>query len=37
MGKIAAGGTLVMLPVVVFSVLVPRYLVRGPTAAGVKE
>ena len=33
-GKIAAGGTLVMLPVVVFSVLVRRYLVRGLTAGG---
>src|SRR5262245_15697266 len=36
-GKIAAGGTLVMLPVVVFSVLMRRYLVRGLTAGGVKE
>jgi len=36
-GKIAAGGTLVMLPVVVFSILVRRYLVRGLTAGGVKE
>jgi multiple sugar transport system permease protein len=36
-GKIAAGGTLVMLPVVVFSVFVRRYLVRGLTAGGVKE
>ena len=36
-GKIAAGGTLVMLPVVVFSVVVRRYLVRGLTAGGVKE
>ena len=33
-GKIAAGGTLVMLPVVVFSVVVRRYLVRGLTAGG---
>ena len=36
-GKIAAGGTLVMLPVAVFSVFVRRYLVRGLTAGGVKE
>jgi multiple sugar transport system permease protein len=36
-GKIAAGGTLVMLPVVVFSTLVRRYLVSGLTAGGVKE
>jgi multiple sugar transport system permease protein len=36
-GKIAAGGTLVMLPVVAFSIFVRRYLVRGLTAGGVKE
>ena len=36
-GKIAAGGTLAMLPVGFFSVLVRRYLVRGLTAGGVKE
>jgi multiple sugar transport system permease protein len=36
-GKIASGGTLVMLPVVVFSIFVRRYLVRGLTAGGVKE
>jgi len=36
-GKIAAGGTLVMLPVVVFALLVHRYLVRGLTAGGLKE
>ena len=36
-GRIAAGGTLVMLPVVVFSVLVRNYLVRGLTAGGVKD
>ncbi|MHB1414003.1 MAG: carbohydrate ABC transporter permease [Chloroflexota bacterium] len=35
-GKIAAGGTLVMLPVVVFSLLVRNYLVRGLTAGAVK-
>lgn len=35
--KIAAGGTLVMLPVVVFTLLVRRYLVRGLTAGGVKD
>jgi multiple sugar transport system permease protein len=36
-GKIAAGGTLVMLPVVVFSVVVRRYLVRGLTAGGSRS
>jgi multiple sugar transport system permease protein len=36
-GKIAAGGTLVMLPVVLFSVLVRSYLVRGLLAGGVKD
>ena len=36
-GKIAAGGTLVMLPVVVFSLVVRNYLVRGLTAGGLKE
>ena len=35
-GKIAAGGTLVMLPVVVFSLLVRKYLVSGLTAGAVK-
>ena len=35
-GKIAAGGTLVMLPVVVFSLLVRSYLVRGLTAGAIK-
>ena len=34
---IAAGGTLVMLPVAVLSVFVCRHLVRGLTAGGVKE
>lgn len=36
-GKIAASGTLVMLPVLVFTLLVRTYLVRGLTAGGVKE
>jgi multiple sugar transport system permease protein len=36
-GKIAAGGTLVMLPVLLFSVLVRQYLVRGLMAGGVNE
>ena len=36
-GKIAAGGTLVMLPVVIFTIFVRRYFVRGLTAGGVKE
>ena len=35
--KIAAGGTLVMFPVVVFTVLVRKYLVRGLTAGSVKD
>lgn len=36
-GKMAAGGTLVMLPVVVFTILVRKWLVSGLTAGGVKE
>ena len=36
-GKIAAGGVAVMLPVLVFTVLVRRYLVSGLMAGGVKE
>ena len=35
-GKIGAGGTLIMLPVVVFSLLVRRYLIRGLTAGALK-
>ncbi len=35
-GKIAAGGTLIMLPVVLFSLLVRRYLIRGLTAGAIK-
>ena len=35
--KIAAAGTLVMLPVVIFTVLVRTYLVRGLTAGGLKD
>ncbi|MDB6000545.1 MAG: binding-protein-dependent transport system inner rane component [Rhizobacter sp.] len=35
--KIAAGGTLVMAPVVIFTVLVRRWLVRGMTAGGIKD
>lgn len=35
--KIAAGGTLVMFPVVLFAVLVRKYLVHGLTAGGVKD
>ena len=35
-GKIAAGGTMVMLPVLVFSVLVRRFLVQGMTAGAIK-
>jgi multiple sugar transport system permease protein len=36
-GKIAAGGTLVMLPVLVFSFLVRNFLVRGLTAGALKS
>lgn len=36
-GRIAAAGTLVMLPVVMFSMLVRNYLVRGLASGGVKE
>jgi multiple sugar transport system permease protein len=35
-GKIAAGGSMIMLPVVAFSLLVRRYLIRGLTAGAVK-
>ena len=35
-GKIAAGGSLVMAPVLLFSLLVRRYLVSGRTAGAVK-
>ncbi len=35
-GKICAGGTMVMLPVLVFSILVRRFLVSGLTAGAVK-
>ncbi|CAN7717017.1 carbohydrate ABC transporter permease [Variovorax sp. LjRoot290] len=35
--KIAASGTLVMFPVVVFTVLVRKYLVRGLTAGSIKD
>jgi multiple sugar transport system permease protein len=35
-GKIAGGGTMIMLPVVLFSLLVRRYLIRGLTAGAVK-
>ena len=36
-GKIAAAGTLVMLPVLLFTFFVRSYLVRGLMAGGVKE
>ena len=36
-GKIDAGGTLVMLPVVIFTLLVRTWLVRGLMAGAVKE
>ncbi len=35
-GRMAAGGTLVMLPVVLFSVVVRKYLVRGLAAGSIK-
>lgn len=35
-GKIAAGGTLIMMPVLVFSLLMRKYLVAGMTAGAVK-
>jgi multiple sugar transport system permease protein len=35
-GKIAAGGTLVMLPVLVFSIVVRKFLIHGMTAGAVK-
>ena len=35
-GKIAAGGTLVMLPVLIFSLVVRGFLVRGLTAGAIK-
>jgi multiple sugar transport system permease protein len=35
-GRIAAGGTMVMLPVLVFSLLVRRFLISGLTAGAVK-
>lgn len=35
-GKIAAGGTMIMLPVIAFSLLVRRYLIRGLTAGALK-
>jgi multiple sugar transport system permease protein len=36
-GKIAASGTLVMLPVLVFTLLVRKYFVHGLTAGGLKD
>jgi len=36
-GKMAAAGTLVMLPVVIFTVLVRRWLVSGLMAGGMKD
>lgn len=35
--RIAAAGTLVMLPVVIFTLLVRKWLVRGLTAGGLKD
>ena len=36
-GKITAGGSIIMIPVVVFSLLVRNYLIRGLTAGAVKD
>lgn len=36
-GKIAAGGTLIMLPVLLFSLLMRRFLVSGMTSGAVKQ
>lgn len=36
-GRIAAGGTMAMLPVLVFSIVVRKFLTRGMTAGAVKE
>ena len=35
-GKIGAGGTMIMVPVVLFSLMVRRYLVRGLTVGATK-
>ena len=35
-GKIAAGGTMVMLPVLIFSILVRKFLIQGMTAGALK-
>jgi multiple sugar transport system permease protein len=35
-GKIAAGGTMVMLPVLIFSVLVRKFLIQGMTTGAIK-
>jgi multiple sugar transport system permease protein len=35
-GKIAAGGAMVMLPVLIFSVVMRKYLIRGMTTGAVK-
>ena len=35
-GKIAAGGTMVMMPVLVFSIVVRRFLISGMSAGAVK-
>jgi multiple sugar transport system permease protein len=37
LGKIAAAGTLVTLPVVAFTFVVPAYLIHGLMAGGIKE
>jgi len=36
-GKIAAGGTVVMLPVLLFGLLVRRYLISGLLTGAVRE
>jgi len=36
-GKVAAGGIFIMLPVLIFAILIRKYLVRGLVAGAVKE
>ena len=35
-GKITAGSVLIMLPVIIFSILVRSYLIKGLTAGAIK-
>jgi multiple sugar transport system permease protein len=36
-GKITAGSVVIMLPVIIFSLLVRKYLIRGLTAGALKS